>query len=70
MRGKKNERYERVLQDITTNLESVDKEKALEAAQEKGASSWLNTLPLKSQGYALDKQSFRDALFTRYGIPF
>ena len=46
VRAKKNERYERVLQDITTNLESVDKEKALEAAQEKGASSWLNTLPL------------------------
>ena len=66
---KKNERYDRVLREITENLESTDKAKALEAAQEKGASSWLNVLPLKTQGYALDKQSFRDALFTRYGIP-
>ena len=66
---KKNERYDRVLWEITENCESTDKAKALEAAQEKGASSWLNVLPLKTQGYALDKQSFRDALFTRYGIP-
>ena len=29
----------------------------------------MNALPIKSQGYALDKQSFRDAIFTRYGIP-
>ena len=43
--------------------------KALEASQEKGASSWLNVLPLKSQGFFLDKQSFRVAIYTRYGIP-
>ena len=60
---KKNERYDRVLREITENSESTDK------AKENRASSWLNVLPLKTQGYALDKQSFRDALFTRYGIP-
>ena len=37
--------------------------------KEHQASSWLNTLPIKSLGYALDKQSFRDAISTRYGIP-
>ena len=46
-----------------------EKRKAFEAAQEKGASSWLNALPLRNQGYAMDKESFRVALFTRYGIP-
>ena len=66
---KKNERYDRVLEEIKANLGSTEKAKALEAAQEKGASNWLNALPLKAQGYALDKQSFRDAIFTRYGIP-
>ena len=66
---KKNERYDRVLDEIKANLGSTGKAKALEAAQEKGASNWLNALPLKAQGYALDKQSFRDAIFTRYGIP-
>ena len=45
------------------------KAKALEASQEKGASSWLNVLPLQSQNYHLDKDSFRVALYIRYGLP-
>ena len=39
----------------------------LEGAQEKGASSWLSTLPIKSLGYALNKQAFIDAICIRYG---
>ena len=58
-----------LLSEITTELGSTEKGKVLEAIQEKGASSWLSALPIKSQGYALDKQSFRDAISTRYGIP-
>ena len=58
-----------LLAEITTELGSSEKATVLEAIQEKGASSWLNALPIKSQGYALDKQSFRDAISTRYGIP-
>ena len=38
-----------------------------ECAQEKGASSWLSALPLKSLGYTLNKQEFRDAVCLRYG---
>ena len=37
------------------------------AASEKGASSWLSALPLKSLGYTLNKQEFRDAICLRYG---
>ena len=40
---------------------------AMELAQEKGASSWLNTLPLDEFGFTLHKGSFRDALALRYG---
>ena len=36
-------------------------------ACEKGASSWLTTLPLKVHGFELPKGSFRDALCLRYG---
>ena len=36
-------------------------------AQEKGASSWLTCLPLKSMGYALNKRDFVDAVSLRYG---
>ena len=29
-------------------------------AQEKGAGSWLNALPIKALGYTLNKQEFKD----------
>ena len=35
--------------------------------QEKGASSWLTTLPISEHGFALHKGGFRDALALRYG---
>ena len=35
--------------------------------QEKGASSWLTTLPISEHGFALHKGAFRDALALRYG---
>jgi len=34
---------------------------------EKGASSWLSTLPIKAIGYALNKEEFMDAICMRYG---
>ena len=34
---------------------------------EKGSSSWLSVLPLKDQGFNLNKGEFRDALNLRYG---
>ena len=35
-------------------------------AQEKGASSWLTTLPIEEFGFALHKGAFQDALALRY----
>ena len=70
IKAKKDERHQNLLTEITTQMaDDEEKLKALEASQEKGASSWLNALPLKSQGFLLDKQSFRVAIYTRYGIP-
>ena len=40
--------------------------RALQAAREKGASCWLNTLPLQKFGYALNKEEFRDSVCLRY----
>ena len=40
---------------------------ALDLAQEKGASTWLTSLPLEEFGFALHKGAFRDALALRYG---
>ena len=40
---------------------------AREIAKEKGASSWLNTRPLETQGYHLSATEFRDAVAMRMG---
>ena len=39
----------------------------LEAASERGASSWLSALPIREHGFTLHKGDFRDALCLRYG---
>ena len=41
----------------------------LDLAREKGAGSWLTSLPLLSYDYVLNKQFFRDAICIRYGWP-
>ena len=38
-------------------------------ARDKGASSWLTALPLREQGFDLNKEQFRGALSLRYNIP-
>lgn len=41
--------------------------RAMDLASEKGASSWLTTLPIEEFGFALHKGAFHDALALRYG---
>jgi len=41
----------------------------LKLAGEKGASSWLSTLPLECHGFALHKGDFCDDVALRYGWP-
>ena len=50
---------------VIASLGDITK-KAVEQAKEKGASSWLSTLLLQEQGFALNKGEFRDALAIRY----
>ena len=38
-------------------------------ARDRGANSWLNALPLKRQGFNLNKEEFRDALNICYNLP-
>ena len=42
-------------------------QRAVSLAQEQGAASWLNTLPIEEHGFALHKGAFRDALALRFG---
>ena len=54
--------------DLNSHL-SVEMQKCVSAAQEKGVSSWLSALPLTKHGFALHKGDFRDALAIRYNWP-
>jgi len=44
-----------------------DMRRAVKVSSEKGASSWLSTVPIAEHGFALHKGAFRDALCLRYG---
>eukprot|EP00731_Ephydatia_muelleri_P014129 Em0007g1439a len=46
---------------------SESSQRSMVLTQEKGASSWLTTLPISEHGFALHKSAFRDALALRYG---
>ena len=55
---------------IATELKAKlpnDLQRAVTASTERGASSWLSTLPIGEHGFALHKGAFRDALCLRYG---
>ena len=45
---------------------SVDQSRTVLLACDKGASGWLNAVPLQNEGFALNKKEFRDALALRY----
>ncbi len=53
------------LTDLRKDL-SPSLKRALDLAEEKGASTWLTVLPIEEYGFALHKGAFRDALSLRY----
>ena len=62
---KKEERNNTILKELRSKM-SKEQVRANDLAQLKGASSWLTSLPLKSEGYVLNKREFFDALALRY----
>ena len=43
-----------------------EKKRANDLAQLKGASAWLTSLPIKDEGFVLNKREFFDAVAMRY----
>ena len=52
--------------DLLKGKLSPSLQRSMVLAQEKGASSWLTTLPIEEFGFALHKGVFQDALALRY----
>ena len=51
----------------TCTCTPLDLQRAMDLAQEKGASSWLTSLPLEEFGFTLHKGAFKDTTALRYG---
>ena len=62
----KHEKQSQIASEIHKSLPEKQK-RSVDILKEKGASNWLNTLPILEHGFALSKGAFRDALCLRYG---
>ena len=58
-----NERYDNVMNMLDARMRRV-----IQLAAEKGASTWLTSIPLKAYGFRLNKQQFQDAVCLRYDL--
>ena len=67
VRRTKDEKADHVRNEIKQVI-SEDRFKLMELSSEKGASSWLTSLPLKQFGFRLNKQEFVDAITLRYDL--
>ena len=55
--------------DLIINSVSPKSKRMLDLASEKGASGWLQVLPISDMGFNLNKREFKDALKLRYDWP-
>ena len=62
----KTESQQNDLKEVIDNLDDKTK-RIIQLAQEKGVGSWLTARPIKSLGFTLNKQEFRDSICLRYG---
>ena len=65
IKRERNEYQEAILNDLRSRM-TPDQIRGNDLAQMKGASAWLTALPLKEEGYMLNKREFYDALYLRY----
>ena len=63
-RANANAKRERIDESLPADLLPLVKQ-----ARDKGASSWLNAIPVEEQGLTLNKEEFKDSIRMRYGMP-
>ena len=56
------------MESIDSNL-SPDLLRLVNQSRDRGASSWLNAMPLADQDRAMNEQEFRHSLRLRYNLP-
>ncbi len=63
---KQNHNFHQSRRDELYQKMQPSEQRQLDLASEKGASSWLTSLPLSQYGFLLNKQEFHDALLLRW----
>ena len=66
IKAEKHARHKEVLNEIRNQM-TPQQQKLNDINQVAGASMWLTTLPIKDEGYVLNKQCYWDLLHLRYG---
>ena len=61
VKQEKEKRLNEVRDELLTHVNEKEK-RLLDLAMEKGAGAWLNTSPIKSLGYVLNKRECRDSI--------
>ena len=56
-------------QSLLIHKQTTEMKRNLEQLSQPGASSWIGAIPLKDQGFNLNKSEFNDALCLRYNKP-
>ena len=62
----KESHHHTILQRLRNNM-SDEQRQSNKINQQQGASTWLTALPLKEEGYTINKNCFLDLLRLRYG---
>ena len=68
MRARKHSRHLNILAEIERNY-NYKMSSCLAIAQSNGASNWLTSLPIKDEGFHLNKREFWDAICLRFNWP-
>ena len=66
IRQEKNAKCKNIRDELLAEM-TPESQQLIKGATEKGASSWLSALPIKANGYALNKQELTDTICMRYG---
>ena len=66
-RSEKSERRKEKIRNVDEKV-SLDMKPFILQARDRGASSWLNALPIEELDFQLNKEEFRDALRLRYNM--
>ena len=67
LKRRKEERW-KIRHEQVKGLLNERMQRIIQLGSEKGASTWLTSLPLKTYGFRLNKQQFQDALCMRYDM--